>query len=157
MYSLKLLGVTIDNKLNFNKHKITALKKTSQRIGVLWRLKNLVPTSAKLQLTGQYIKLCFFPNKKIVSICRVYISAFICKENCHALWQKEGKLSKPIQVFDGNKIIVRKCSSIRSISRMKGEEEACILQLRRHVHCSELSGLQTFQYFSQFCPYKYIF
>ena len=48
--SLKLLGVTIDNKLNFSEHITTACKKASQRTGVLLRLKNLVPTSAKLQL-----------------------------------------------------------------------------------------------------------
>ena len=46
---LNLLGVTIDSKLNFN-HHINVCKKASQRIGVLMRLKNLIPTEAKLQL-----------------------------------------------------------------------------------------------------------
>ena len=45
---LSLLGATIDNNLNFN-HHIDVYKKASQRIGVLTRLKNLVPTEAKLQ------------------------------------------------------------------------------------------------------------
>ena len=47
---LNLLGVTIDSKLNFNHHINNVCKKASQRIGVLMRLKNLIPTEAKLQL-----------------------------------------------------------------------------------------------------------
>ena len=48
--SIKLLGVTIDNKLNFSEHINMTCKKANQRIGVLMRLKNLVPTIAKLHL-----------------------------------------------------------------------------------------------------------
>ena len=44
------LGVTIDDKLNFSEHINITCKKASQRIGVLMRSKNLVPTAAKLQL-----------------------------------------------------------------------------------------------------------
>ena len=47
---LNLLGVTIDSKLNFNHHINNVCKKASQRIGFLMRLKNLIPTEAKLQL-----------------------------------------------------------------------------------------------------------
>ena len=48
--TLQLLGVTIDSKLNFNNHISIICKKASQRIGVLMRLRNLIPTNAKLQL-----------------------------------------------------------------------------------------------------------
>ena len=48
--TLKLLGVTIDSKLNFSEHVSSACKMASQRIGVLMRLRNLIPTEAKLQL-----------------------------------------------------------------------------------------------------------
>ena len=48
--SIKLLGVTIDNKLNFSEHINITCKKVNQRIGVSTRLKNLVPTGAKLHL-----------------------------------------------------------------------------------------------------------
>ena len=48
--NLNLLGVTIDSKLNCNHHINNVCKKASQRIGVLMRLKNLIPTEAKLQL-----------------------------------------------------------------------------------------------------------
>ena len=48
---MKLLGVTIDSKFNFNDIS-TICKKAipSQRIGVLMRLRNLIPTKAKLIL-----------------------------------------------------------------------------------------------------------
>ena len=42
--------MTIDNKLNFSEHINIMSKKASQRIGVLIRLKNFVPTAAKIQL-----------------------------------------------------------------------------------------------------------
>ena len=47
---LKLLGVTIDEQLNFNTHINEICKKASQRVGVMLRLKNLIPTNAKLTL-----------------------------------------------------------------------------------------------------------
>ena len=48
--SLKILGVTLDNKLNFNKHINDVCNKASQRVGVILRLRNLIPTMAKLVL-----------------------------------------------------------------------------------------------------------
>ena len=39
---LKLLGVSIDNDLRFDEHINTIYKKSSQRIGVLMRLRNLI-------------------------------------------------------------------------------------------------------------------
>ena len=49
--SLKLLRVTIDDQVNFNIH-INEIwcKKASQRVGVMMRLKKLIPTNAKLTL-----------------------------------------------------------------------------------------------------------
>ena len=48
--NLELLGVTIDGGLNFNLHISNVCKKASQRIGVIMRLRNLIPTEAKLHL-----------------------------------------------------------------------------------------------------------
>ena len=45
-----LLGVIIDSKLNFGDHISSICKKASQRIGGLMRLRNLIPTKAKLVL-----------------------------------------------------------------------------------------------------------
>ena len=47
---LELLGVTLDSNLNFTDHISLICKKASKRTGVLMRLKNLIPTSAKLVL-----------------------------------------------------------------------------------------------------------
>ena len=47
--SLKLLGVTIDSKLNFSEHINMICKIAGQKIGVLMRLRNLIPTNAKLK------------------------------------------------------------------------------------------------------------
>ena len=41
---LELLGITIDCGLNFNLHISNVCKKASQRIGVIMRLRNLIPT-----------------------------------------------------------------------------------------------------------------
>ena len=48
----KLLGVTIRQTIRFSEHITTTCKMASQRIGVITnsRLKNLIPTMAKLQL-----------------------------------------------------------------------------------------------------------
>ena len=48
--NLKLLGVTIDCGLNVNVHISIVCKKASQRIGVIVRLRNLIPTEAELHL-----------------------------------------------------------------------------------------------------------
>ena len=45
-----LLGVVLDSKLNFSEHIISICKKASQRIGVLMRLRNLIPMKCKLIL-----------------------------------------------------------------------------------------------------------
>ena len=45
-----LLGVVLDSKLNFSEHVISICKKASQRIGVLMRLRNLIPMKSKLIL-----------------------------------------------------------------------------------------------------------
>ena len=47
---LKLLGVEIDDSLRFDVHINNTCKKGSKRVGVLMRLRNLIPTETKLQL-----------------------------------------------------------------------------------------------------------
>ena len=57
--SIKILGVHIDEKLNFGPHISEICKRVSKQIGVLNRLKNLIPTNAKLQLFKSAIILLF--------------------------------------------------------------------------------------------------
>ena len=48
--NLKLLSLAIDFGLNFDVHISNVCKKVSQKIGVIMRLRNLIPTEAKLHL-----------------------------------------------------------------------------------------------------------
>ena len=47
---IKLLGVQIDDKLDFTSHIRELCTKASQKVGVLVRLRNLIPCNAKLSL-----------------------------------------------------------------------------------------------------------
>ena len=47
---MKLLGVTLDDELSFSTHISDICKKASKKVGVLVRLRNMIPREAKLQL-----------------------------------------------------------------------------------------------------------
>ena len=55
---LKLLGVTLDDELSFSSHISDICKKASKKVGVLVRLRNMIPREAKLQL----YKSAILPN-----------------------------------------------------------------------------------------------
>lgn len=48
--SIKILGVNLDDKLNFSLHIREVCNRVSKQVGILNRLKNLIPSCAKLQL-----------------------------------------------------------------------------------------------------------
>ena len=52
---MKLLGVTIDEHLNFSKHIGEVCKNASRKVGVLMRLRNMLTTSAKLKIFISFI------------------------------------------------------------------------------------------------------
>ena len=47
---LKLLGVSIDGQMNFKEHIGEVTRKASKQVGVLLRLRNIIPQSAKLKI-----------------------------------------------------------------------------------------------------------
>ena len=49
-HKLTIFGMTIDDKLTFSEHIKDISKRAGQKVGVLLRLRNLIPCSAKLQL-----------------------------------------------------------------------------------------------------------
>ena len=55
---LKLLGVTLDDNLSFSSHISDICKKARKEVGVLVRLRNMIPMEAKLQL----YKSAILPN-----------------------------------------------------------------------------------------------
>ena len=48
--SINILGVNLDEKLNFSLHTRDVCNTVSKQVGILNRLKNLIPSCAKLQL-----------------------------------------------------------------------------------------------------------
>ena len=52
---MKLLGVTIDEHLNFSRHIGEVCKNTSRKVGVLMRLRNMLTLSAKLKIFISFI------------------------------------------------------------------------------------------------------
>ena len=52
---MKLLGVTIDEHLKCSSHLDELSKRVSRKIGVLMRLKNLIPALAKLTINKSFI------------------------------------------------------------------------------------------------------
>ena len=69
---LQLLGVTIDSQMDFNNHISALCKRASQKIGVLMRLRNLIPTTAKLHL----FKAAILPH---LTYC--HLAWHFCKES----------------------------------------------------------------------------
>ena len=53
-----LLGVTLDNQLSFSSHVSNVCRKASCQTGVLLRLRNFIPTSAKLHI----VKFAILPH-----------------------------------------------------------------------------------------------
>ena len=47
---LKLHGVLTDSNLRLDQHKHMVCEKSSQRVGVIMRLRNIIPISTKLKL-----------------------------------------------------------------------------------------------------------
>ena len=56
---IKLLGVHIDESINFSTHISEVCKKASKKVGVLMRLRNLIPCSAKLTIYTSHPFFCF--------------------------------------------------------------------------------------------------
>ena len=52
---MKLLGVTTDENLNFSRHIGEVCKKASRKVGVLMSLRNMLTTSAKLNIFISFI------------------------------------------------------------------------------------------------------
>ena len=68
---IKLLGVTLDSGLNFSEHVSTICRNTNRRIGVLMRLRKLIPIKAKLQIYKSAILPYFTYGSLIWHFCRV--------------------------------------------------------------------------------------
>ena len=68
--NIRLLGVTIDSKFTFTDHISTICKEASQRIGVFMRLRNLIPTKAKLMRFKSAVLLYLTYCHLVWNFCR---------------------------------------------------------------------------------------
>ena len=69
--SLKLLGVVLDNKLNFSEHVKLMCSKPNSKIGVLTKMRKLVPEKTKQRL----FKSVILPGLKYCLIVWLFIRA----------------------------------------------------------------------------------
>jgi hypothetical protein len=65
---IRLFGVDIDHRLKFNEHVNNVCTKASKRVGVLMRMKNMIPIRAKLQL----YKAAILPYLTVVSLSGIF-------------------------------------------------------------------------------------
>ena len=70
---LELLGVSIDGQMNFKEHVREVTKKASRQVGVLLRLRDIMPQSAKLNGDQKNYYITTF---NILSYCL----AFLCTQ-----------------------------------------------------------------------------
>ena len=70
---ITLLGVTLDDQLTYSSHISKVCRKASCQTGVLLRLRNLIPTSAKLHI----VKFAIVTHlTSILSDCLAFLSCF---------------------------------------------------------------------------------
>ena len=67
-----ILGVTLDDELSFSSHISDICKKASKKVGVLVRLRNMIPMKAKLQLH----KSAILPNLTYCHLVWHFCKAF---------------------------------------------------------------------------------
>ena len=80
MDHIKLLGVTIDKDINFSKHMGEVCTKAGRKVGVLTRLRNMIPCSAKLNIY----------NSSILPLLTYYHAVWhLCKASDTSEFKKE--------------------------------------------------------------------
>ena len=112
--SITLLGVDIDNALNFSGHIRNICKKSSQRVGVINRLRNLIPQNAKLQLFKGAILPHLTYCSTVWNFCRASDSrqlervqerAVYCDSNSTAIRNCYKGQNYPLYIIEGSKIL----------------------------------------------------
>ena len=67
---IMLFGVTLDSQLSFSSHVSNVCRKASSQTGVLLRLRDLIPTSAKLHI----VKFAVLPH---LTFCQTVLAFFV--------------------------------------------------------------------------------
>ena len=81
--SVRFLGVLLDAKLNWNQHVTAIRQKMSRHIGILYKLKSILPLSARLNIYHSLIQ-------SHVNYCSL-VWGFACKSNIETIFRAQKK------------------------------------------------------------------
>ena len=79
----RFLGVIVDEKLNWSRHVKTILSKMSRYVGIMYKIKKLLPLTARLQIYHSFIQ-------SHINYCSL-VWGFCCKSNIESIFIKQKK------------------------------------------------------------------
>ena len=79
----RFLGVIIDESLKWSRHAKTVLSKMSRYVGIMYKIKKLLPLKARLQVYHSFIQ-------SHINYCSL-VWGFCCKSNIEAIFSKQKK------------------------------------------------------------------
>ena len=82
-FETKFLGVIIDDSLNWSCHVKTVLSKMSRYVGIMYKIKKLLPLKVRLQLYHSFIQ-------SHINYCSL-VWGFCCKSNIDKIFSKQKK------------------------------------------------------------------
>ena len=143
MGKIKLLGVKIDKKLRFTSHTIGICTKASQKVGVLVRLRNLIPCKAKLSL----YKSSILPH---LTYCHL-VWHFCNASDCRKLeWIQEQALTTVYKTTSASYQELLDCAKLPTLYNRHLQGIATLMFKVKHslvpVNISDLFNLKNTQY-----------
>ena len=151
--SLNLLGMTIDNQLNFSEHVSLVCKKVNNQLNVMFRFRNLICIATKLKFYNAFI----LPHFQYCSMVWHFCSARNCNNllisTPYVLFLTEGyKISQLITIYkclNYMKVllnILKTCLLCISLYTLLRELNYNILSLCKPA--TTTYGLNSFRYFA---------
>ena len=79
----RFLGVIIDDSLSWSRHVKTVISKMSKYVGIMYKIKKLLPLNVRLQVYHSFIQ-------SHINYCSL-VWGFCCKSNIEAIFSKQKK------------------------------------------------------------------
>ena len=79
----RFLGVIVDESLNWSRHVKTVIAKMSRYVGIMYKIKKLLPLKARLQIYHSFVQ-------SHINFCSL-VWGFSCKSNIEAIFCKQKK------------------------------------------------------------------
>ena len=83
--SVKLLGICIDNKLNFSQQASSVCKKASKKVNAMMRLKTVLDEETRCYVYQAFVYSCFTYCPAVWLLCNATIVCQLEKIHCTAL------------------------------------------------------------------------